>query len=413
MSSAAMSLTDTAIRTAKPGPKPYKLYDGRGLYLIVTPNGHKWWRLRYTFADKEKLLSLGVYPAVTLKDARALRDKAHAHIAAGVDPSVQRQAEKAAGRERDANSLEVIAREWHALKSKEWSPLYAKNVLRRLEGNVFPWLGAKPISTLMAPEILAMARRVEKRGALEVAHRVIDYCGQAIRYAITTGRAERDPTRDLTGALPPLKVTHYPAKTDPAEVAELLRTLDGYHGTFVVAAALRLAPLVFVRPGELRQALWADIDLEAGEWRYLVTKTQIQHIVPLATQAVAILRELHPLTGRGPYIFPSVRTRDRPMSNNAILAAFRRLGIPKDEMTGHGFRAMARTILDEVLGFRVDLIEHQLAHKVRDPLGRAYNRTAHLPERRRMMQAWADYLDQLKTDQIKIGANILPFPKAA
>lgn len=213
--------------------------------------------------------------------------------------------------------------------------------------------------------------------------------------------------------MPALKVTHYPAKTDPAEVADLLRTLDGYHGTFVVACALRLAPLVFVRPGELRQALWADIDLEAAEWRYLVTKTQIQHIVPLATQTVAILRELHPLTGRGTYVFPSVRTRDRPMSNNAILAAFRRLGIPQDEMTGHGFRAMARTILDEVLGFRVDLIEHQLAHKVRDPLGRAYNRTAHLPERRRMMQAWADYLDQLKTDQIKIGANILPFHKAA
>lgn len=403
-----MPLTDTAIRTAKPGHKPYKLYDGRGLFLIVTPNGHKWWRLRYTFAGKEKLLSLGVYPAVSLKQAHAKRDEAFTYIAAEVDPSLQRQANKAAGRERESNSFEVVAREWHALRSKEWTPLYAKNVLRRLEGDVFPWLGAKPISTLTAPEILSMARRVAKRGALEVAHRIIDYCGQAIRYAITTGRAERDPTRDLTGALPALKVTHYAAKTDPSAVAELLRTLDGYQGTFIVAAALRLAPLVFVRPGELRQALWADIDFEASEWRYTATKTETPHIVPLATQALSILRELHPLTGRGAYVFPSARTRDRPMSDNAILAALRRMGIPKEEMTGHGFRAMARTILDEVLGFRVDLIEHQLAHKVRDPLGRAYNRTAHLPERRRMMQAWADYLDQVKT-----GAKILPFHKVA
>ena len=241
-------------------------------------------------------------------------------------------------------------------------------------------------------------RRLGQRGALETAHRTLQNCGQVFRYAVATGRAKRDPSGDLRGALPPVKRTHFAALTESKQVGPLLRVLEGYQGTLIVRCALRLAPLVFVRPGELRQAEWSDIDLETAEWRYTVTKTDTQHIVPLSRQAVEILRELYPLTGQGRYVFPSARTPngDRPMSNNAILAALRRMGIGKKEMTAHGFRATARTILDEVLGFRPDFIEHQLAHAVRDPNGRAYNRTAHLSERKKMMQTWADYLDQLK-----------------
>lgn len=268
---------------------------------------------------------------------------------------------------------------------------------------VFPWLGGRPIAEISAPELLAMARRIEGKGALETAHRALQNCGQVFRYAVATGRAERDPTGDLRGALQPVQPTHMAAITEPREVAELLRTLDGYQGTLIVRCALQLAPLVFVRPGELRAAEWADIDLDAAEWRFTASKTRTAHIVPLSHQSVAILREVQALTGTGRYVFPSARTGERPMSDNAILAAMRRLGIGKDEMSGHGFRAMARTILDEVLGFRPDLIEHQLAHAVRDPNGRAYNRTAHLPERRKMMQAWADYLDKLKA-----GAEVIP-----
>jgi len=261
------------------------------------------------------------------------------------------------------------------------------------------------VADVTARELLDVLRRIEARGALETAHRALGNCGQIFRYAISTGRAERDPSGDLRGALPPVKGEHFAAVTEPKRLAEILRALDGYQGTFTVQCALRLAPLVFVRPGELRKARWADIDLDAAEWRYTVTKTGTPHIVPLATQAVSILRELHKLTGHGEFVFPGARTNGRPMSDNAILAAMRRLGIPKEEMSGHGFRAVARTILDEVLNFRPDLIEHQLAHAVRDPNGRAYNRTAHLPERRKMMQQWADWLDQQKA-----GADVISLP---
>lgn len=255
-----------------------------------------------------------------------------------------------------------------------------------------------------------MIRRIEQRGALETAHRALGNCGQVFRYAVATGRAERDPTGDLKGALPPVKGTHFAAVTDSKKVGEVLQAIDAYEGTLIVRCALRLAPLVFVRPGELRHAEWADIDLDAAEWPYTVSKTNTQHIVPLSRQAVEILQELNPLTGQGQYVFPSARNPkgDRPMSDNAILAAMRRMGISKEEMSGHGFRAMARTILDEVLGFRPDFIEHQLAHAVRDPNGRAYNRTAHLPERRKMMQAWADYLDKLKA-----AAEVVPMNQRA
>jgi len=391
-----MSLTDTATRNAKPGTTARKLADEKGLFLLVTPAGGKWWRFKYRFDGKEKLLSLGVYPDVSLKDARDRRDEARRLLADGIDPGMNRKAQKAARIERGANSFEVVAREWYAKHSAAWVGSHGNRILRRFERDIFPWIGGRPIAEVTAPELLAAVRRIESRGALETAHRALGNCGQVFRYAIATGRAVRDPAADLRGALPPVKGEHFAAITEPKRVAELLRAIDGYAGTLTVRCALRLAPLVFVRPGELRKAEWADIDLDASEWRYTVTKTGTAHIVPLSQQSVDILRELHPLTGHGRYVFPGARSNGRPMSENAILAAMRRMGIGKDEMSGHGFRAMARTILDEVLGFRPDFIEHQLAHAVRDPNGRAYNRTAHLSERRKMMQAWGDYLDKLK-----------------
>ena len=403
-----MPLTDTAIRNAKPGAKPAKIFDERGLFLLVTPTGGKWWRLKYRFDDKEKLLSLGVYPDVGLKDARTRRDEARKLLADGIDPGENRKAQKAAKQDRAANSFEVVAREWYAKYAPNWAEHHGDRIIRRFERDIFPWIGGRPIADVTAPELLAAVRRIESRGALETAHRALGNCGQVFRYAVATGRAMRDPSSDLRGALAPVKGEHFAAITEPKQAAALLRTLDGYQGTLTVACALRLAPLVFVRPGELRNAEWADIDLDAAEWRYTVTKTDTAHIVPLATQAVAILRELHALTGAGRYVFPGARSNGRPMSDNAILAAMRRMGIGKDEMSGHGFRAMARTILDEVLGVRPDLIEHQLAHAVKDPNGRAYNRTAHLPERRKMMQQWADYLDKLKA-----GAEVIPLHQGA
>ncbi|MHB8347068.1 MAG: tyrosine-type recombinase/integrase [Acidiferrobacterales bacterium] len=396
-------LTDTAVRQAKVHEKAAKLFDERGLYLEVTPTGGKWWRLKYRFNDKEKRLSLGVYPDVSLKEARDRRDAARKLLTDGIDPSENRKAQKAVKQDRAANSFEVIAREWYAKHAPNWADHHGERIIRRFERDIFPWIGGKPIADVTAPDLLAAVRRIENRGALETAHRALGNCGQVFRYAVATGRCERDPSGDLRGALPPAKGEHFAAITDPKRAGELLRMIDSYQGTLTVQCALRLAPLVFVRPGELRKAQWADIDLEAAEWRYLVTKTDTPHIVPLCGQAVEILRELHPLTGRGRFVFPGVRTHDRPMSDNAILAAMRRMGIAKEEMSGHGFRALARTILDEVLGVRPDLIEHQLAHAVRDPNGRAYNRTAHLPERRKMMQQWADYLDQMKT-----GGNVVP-----
>jgi integrase len=376
-----MALTDTLIRKAKPAGKPVRLYDDRGLYLEVAPAGGKWWRLKYRFGGKEKRLSLGVYPEVTLKDARDRRDDARKLLAGGIDPSDNRKAQKATSAENPADGFETIAREWHAKNLSSWTPRHGDRILRRLELDVFPWIGAKPIGELTAPDVLAAVQRIEGRGAGETAHRTLSECRQVFRYAVATGRIQVNPCTDLRGALAPVKGTHLAATTEPETFAAILRVLDGYQGSLVVRCALRLAPLVFVRPGELRKAEWADINLDTAEWRYLVTKTQTPHIVPLSIQAVAILKELQPLTGRGQYVFPSARTSARPMSDNAVLAALRRLGIGKEEMSGHGFRAVARTILDEVLGVRPDFIEHQLAHAVQDPNGRAYNRTAHLTER--------------------------------
>jgi integrase len=398
-----MKLNDVAVRKAKPETKPYKMADGGGMYIEVMPNGSKYWRLKYRINGKEKRLALGVYPDVPLALARERRDDARKLLARGIDPGESKKAAKAAGADRAANSFEVIAREWYAKNQTSWSESHGLRIIRRLEANIFPWIGNKPVADLTAPDLLSAVRRIESRGALETAHRALQNCSQVLRYAVATGRALRDVSIDLRGALPPAKETHLAAVTEPAHVAPMLRAFDAYSGSFVTKCALRLAPLVFVRPGELRKAEWADIDLDKAEWRYLVTKTKTPHIVPLSRQAVVILSELKALTGESRYVFPGARTNGRPMSDNAILAAMRRMNIGKDEMTGHGFRAMARTILDEVLGVRPDFIEHQLAHAVRDPNGRAYNRTAHLEERRKMMQLWADYLDKLKA-----GAEVIP-----
>ena len=391
-------LTDTAIKKLKPKDKPYRTFDSGGMYLEVSPAGGKWWRLKYRVAGKEKRLSLGVYPNVNLKAAREKRDDARRLLSSGVDPGENRQATRAASADRAANSFEVIAREWYDKHVDGWAPNHSKRVLQLFERDLFPQIGDKPIASVSEPELLAVLRKIESRGAGDTAHRARGYCGMIFRYAVASGRADRDPSASLRGALAPVVGKHFAAVTEPARVGELLRVLDGYDGSHVVKAALRLAPLVFVRPGELRSAEWGDIDLDAGDWRFTTSKTKTPHIVPLATQAVAILRELQPRTGNSRFVFPSPRTNARPMSDNAVLAALRRSGIETDEMSGHGFRAMARTILDEVLGFRADIIEHQLAHAVSDPNGRACNRTAHLTDRKRMMQDWADYLDKLKAD---------------
>jgi integrase len=368
------------------------------MYLEVTPSGGKWFRLKYRFNGKEKRISLGVYPDVSLKDARERRDSARKLVAAGIDPSQDRKEQRLTHAIQAANTFEAVTREWFVHQSEALTPAHAARVIRRFERDIFPWIGNRPIAEIATPDLLAVLRRIESRGVQETAKRALVGCGQVFRYAIATGRLVHDLSGDLRGALGPIKREHFAATTDPKDLAGILRAMMGYEGTIVVRCALRLMPLVFVRPGELRHAEWKDIDLDAAEWRYTVSKTDTPHIVPLSRQAVEILRELTPVTGQGHFVFPSARSDLRPMSDNAILAAMRSMGISKDAMTGHGFRAVARTILDEVLNVRPDYIEHQLAHAVKDPNGRAYNRTAFLPERRIMMQQWADYLDELKAN---------------
>ena len=403
-----MSLTDTAIRKAKATGKVQRLFDGGGLYLEVSAAGGKWWRLKYRFLGKEKRLSLGVYPDVGLAGARTRRDEARKLLASGVDPSEHRKAAKAVRTERAANSYEAVALEWFANNARTWVKGHADKVLRRQEADVFPWLGARPIADIAPRDLLATMNRIADRGAVETAHRVLQNCCSVFNFAIVTGRTETNPALALRGALPAVKATHHPALTDPQALGGLLRAIDVYEGSYVTRSALRLAPLLFVRPGELRKAEWSEFDLDARQWNIPAEKmkTRTAHLVPLPDQALAILRELHALTGVGRFVFPGTRDARRPMSENTVNAALRRMGFEKDTMTGHGFRAIARTILDEVLHVRPDYIEHQLAHAVRDPNGRAYNRTAHLPERVAMMQQWADYLDKLKT-----GGTVLPFRK--
>ncbi len=395
-------LTPSAVVNAKPAAKPYKLADERGMYLLVKSDGARWWRFDYRRpgTTKRNTLSLGTYPDVSLKKARERRDEARTLLADGIDPGAKRQAERVAS----AESFEAVAREWFEKFSARWVKGHADKIIRRLANDVFPWIGPTPIEKVTSPDLLRMLRRIEARGAVETAHRAHQNCGQVFRYAIATGRASADPSVALRGSLTPWKPEHYASITEPDKVADLLRAIYDYSGSHVTRAALQLAPMTFVRPGELRQAEWSEFDLDAAQWNIAAERMKLRtaHIVPLSSQAVAILRELYPLTGASRYVFPGLRTRQRPMSNMAINAALRRMGFDKDTMTGHGFRAMARTILDEALGFRPDFIEHQLAHAVRDPNGRAYNRTAHLPERRKMMQAWADYLDSLRLSPGKV-----------
>lgn len=405
-----MPLTDVAVRKAQSAEKPYKLADGKGMYLYVTAAG-KYWRMDYRYTDKRKTLALGVYPDVSLAQARERRDEARKKLANDVDPMAEKKAIKLSRLQSAENSFEAVAREWFSKYSPGWATTHAEKIIRRLERDLFPWLGSHPIGEITAPELLAALRRIEVRGAVETAHRAMQNAGQVFRYAVATGRAQRDPSGDLRGALTPWKPQHYPAITDPKEIGPLLRVIDGFSGTLPVKCALQLAPLLFLRPGELRRAEWTEFDFDKAIWTVPAIRMKIKtqdHIVPLCQRAVDILKELHPLTGHGRYVFPGIRDHDKPMSDAAINAALRRMGFDRTTMTGHGFRAMARTVLDEVLGFRVELIEHQLAHAVRDPNGRAYNRTAHLPQRREMMQKWADYLDELKR-----GAEVIKFPVRA
>ena len=403
-----MALSDTTIRNAKPSDKAYKVYDERGLFMQVTTSGGKWWRFKFRFEGKEKLLSLGIYPDVSLKTAREKRDDARKLLAEGIDPSENRKAAKQSKKAAGANSFEVVAREWIASHMANKAEAHKTKVERRLELYIYPWIGNKAISEITAPDVLNCIKRVQNANKLETAHRALQGVGQVFRYAVQTGRAIRDVTADLKGALPPANVKHMATFTEPEQVAELLRSLDGFKGSFTVQTALRLAPLFFARPSELRTAKWADIDLEAGEWRYLVTKTKTNHLVPLSVQAIAILKEIQPLSGHGEYVFQGGRDPSRPMSDAAINAALKRLGYDtQTQITGHGFRAMARTILHERLNIDPHIIEHQLAHKVPDALGAAYNRTKFIEQRKAMMQQWADYLDELKA-----GAKVIPFKQA-
>lgn len=401
-------LTDAALKSLKPADRPYKRHDEKGLFLIVKPNGSKLWRFRYQLARKTKELSAGgPYPETSLKEARAIRDEFRRQLRNGIDPSAARktrQADAAIQAAFTQETFERIAREWHERQATAWSIDHAARVLRRLESDVFPWIGPRPLKDIPAPELLAVLRRIEARGVIETAHRTLSDCSNIFRYGIATGRAERDPAADLRGALSPVKTTHFPAITRPEAIGELLRDLDGYEGQFVTRCALQLAPLLFVRPSELRQAEWREFDLNTAEWRIPAARMKMgdEHIVPLAWQALAILSDLHALTGSGRYLFPGLRTADRPMSENTVNAALRRLGYDKAEMCGHGFRSMASTLLHEQ-GFPSDVIERQLAHSESNKVKAAYNRAAHLPERRRMMQHWADYLSGLKQ-----GGKIVP-----
>jgi integrase len=405
-----MPLNDKKIQTLRPAStgRPTRHADEKGLYLEVASGGGKWWRLKYRFEGKEKRLSLGVYPDVSLKSARARRDEARKLLASGVDPGVHRKAQKAAGADRAANTFEMVAREWMLKRASDWVDGHKIRIQRLFERDLFPRLGDRPIAEIAAPELLGVLRRIEERAA-ETATRALSNCGQVFRYAVATGRCASDPSASLRGALAAPISGHFAATLEPMRLGAILRAFDEYGGTAPVRCALRLVPLVFVRPGELRRAEWSHIDFEAGEWRYFITKTKTEHIVPLSDQAKALLLDLAPVTGKGKYVFPSARSAKRPMSDNAVLAAMRRMDIGAEEMSGHGFRAVARTILDEVLGYRPDIIEHQLAHAVKDPNGRAYNRTAHLTERHRMMQGWGNHLDFLKAGK----DDVLPFKTSA
>jgi len=404
-------LSDVKIKNAKPRDKNYKLADGGGLYLLITPTGGKLWRMKYTYGDKEKLLAIGSYPTVDLSEARQQREAAKKLLKQGVDPSIQKKAKKEAMHEATKNSFEAIAREWHGHKKDEWTADHASTILTRLEKDIFPWVGGIPITDITAKDIKTVVDRVKSRGTLEAARRLLTITNQVFNYAISTDRANFNIAVGLKGYLPPSSKTkrHMPAVTDPKELGPLLRALDAYEGSFVAQCALKLLPLLFCRPGELRHLEWREIDFDAEQIIIPGSKMKMKsdHIIPLSSQAATILKELHPLTGHGKYVFPSTRSFSRCMSDNTINAALRRMGFDGDTVVAHGFRATARTLLHEVLQVNPHAIEAQLAHRVPDALGAAYNRTTHITERRKMMQLWADYLDGLKA-----GAKVIPLKKA-
>jgi len=404
-----MPLSDTAIKKAKPLDKPYKLFDERGLYLLVQATGKKWWRFKYRFHGKEGGLALGTYPDVGLALARERRDEARRLVAMGIDPAHHRKQVRQLSAEAASNSFEAVTREWIAKNTPIWAASHTNKISRRMEKDIFPWIGKRPISEIEPPELLRVLNRLEERGVVETAHRARTECGQVFRYAIATGKTKRDITADLRGALRPIAKKHFASMFDPVAIGGLLRAMHGYEGTHIVRAALKLAPLLFVRPGELRQMKWEDLNLEKAEWRFLPSKLQRgqnrgEHIVFLPVQAVAVLRDHHQLTGNRPYVFPGDRDPKRPMSEATVNAALRRMGFDtQNEITGHGFRAMARTLLHEQ-GWDKDAIERQLAHKAAGPLGNAYDRTQFLVERKKMMQAWADYLESLRTGKSNVVA---------
>lgn len=391
-----MPLTDNTIRNAKLKEKPYKLTDGRGLYLLVNKSG-KYFRWDYRFGGKRKTLALGVYPDIKLKEVREKHEDLRRLLSRNIDPMEHKKQVKAKIHTETTNSFEAVAREWFSKNKPVWTEKHAQTIISRLENNIFPWLGGTATSSITAPLLLESLRRIEDRGAVETAHRVKQICGQVFRYAIATGRGERDPSADLKGALPPTKPKHMATITSPDKVGELLRAIDGYRGNLITRCALKFAPLTFVRPGELRHAEWEEINLDEAVWKIPAEKMKMRsvHIVPLSKQAISVLDEIKPLTGNGKYVFPSLRSGSRPMSDNTILAALRRMGYAKEEMTGHGFRGMSSTLLHEK-GWATDVIERQLAHAESNSVKAAYNHAQHLPERKKMMQWWADYLDDLK-----------------
>ena len=401
-------LTDTKLRTLKPRETAFRVADSNGLCIEVRPTGAKVWRYRYRHAGKASITTLGEYPAMTLAEARAERDRARALVKKGTSPSHAAKAERAARQEKALNTFASVALEFIAKREKEGMGAGSVERSRRLIEKDLAGISQIPVDEVSAPTLLTALRKMEKRGIVESAHRARGLANQVFRYAIATGRAERNPAADLIGALERPQTNHFASIILPTKIGELLRAIYGYQGSIVTITALKLAPMVFVRPGELRTAEWSEIDLDKATWDIPAEKMKMKqaHVVPLSDQAVAVLRELHPITGRGQYVFPSVRSIRRPMSENTINAALRYMGFNSDTMTGHGFRAMARTVLDEELHFPVDHIEHQLAHAVRDANGRAYNRTSHLPARRKMMQAWSDYLDALR-----IGAKVASFER--
>lgn len=404
-----MALTDVKIRTLKPKENPFKETDAKGLYLLVSPTGSKHWKFKYRYDGKEKKLSFGAYPEVTLAQARQMRDDARALLAQDIDPGHHKQERKLARQLGAENSFELIALEWHTKNIHAWTAGHGERILIRLQQDIFPWLGKSPIAEIKAPELLKALERIQNRGAIETAHRVLQNCGQIFRYAIVTGRAEYDISANLRGALQPVKKRNHASITDPIGIKSLMAAIEDYQGFFVTKCALKLSPLFFVRPGELRQAEWSEFNFETNEWRIPAHKMKMreQHIVPLSKQAIEILNELRCFTGNGKYLFPSIRTQTRPMSNNTVTAALRRLGFTKDDMTAHGFRSMACTILNEQ-GWHRDAIERQLAHAERNAVRAAYNYAEHLPERRKMMQDWADYLEKLNAR-----AEIIPLRRHA